>query len=175
MKDLFNSYHKQKALSHLWILALSWVLAVSINMFILWGPSWDALKANLKEIQTSNAQNEDIVILSDENSVLVQNTQQMDDVVELNLSFAYDSELLMFWETVSSLEWINISKIETTPGFTNFLIIFDSPVSISENTELVNIWFTKKEEKTVHLNPVNLNFTDALENNYSLTVSSLIF
>lgn len=175
MKDIFNSYHKQKALSHLWILAISWVLAVSVNMFLLWGSSWDALKANIKEIQSSEVQSEDITIMHQDNKIVLQNTQQMDNVVQLSISFAYNQDLLVFWDAISLIEWMSISKIETTPGFSSFIIIFDTPINIQENSNIFELAYNRSSQETIHLNPVNINFIDSLENNYSLTASSLIF
>jgi len=35
MKDLFNNYHKHKVLSNFAMLSVAFVLALSINMFVL--------------------------------------------------------------------------------------------------------------------------------------------
>ncbi len=175
MKDLFNNYHKQKALSHLWILAISWVLAVSINMFVLDGARWDSLKANISELQNQNVIREDITIIQEENTISIQNNQVMDGVQQLSISFAYNQDLLVFWDSLSSIPGASISKIETTPWFSSFILIFDTPETFLENTEILNISYTRAGSETIHLNPINTNFIDWGENNYSLSVSSLIF
>lgn len=175
MKDLFSSYHKQKALSHLGILAISWVLAVSVNMFVLWGSNWDALKANIKEIQSSDVQSEDISILHQENNLVIENNQKMDSVVQLSFSLAYNQDLLMFWDAISTIDGADISKIETTPWFSSFIVVFTSPVDLDKGSEIIKLAFTRSNDETIHLNPVNINFIDSQENNYSLTASSLIF
>lgn len=175
MKDIFNSYHKQKALSHLWILAVSWVLAVSINMFMLGGPTGDTLKANINELQSQNIMEEDISISELNNSISIRNNQQMDGVQQFSISFAYDDELLIIGDSISLVDGINVSKIESTPWFSSFILVLDSATDFSENTEILKLSYTKKQEQTIYLNPVNINFLDSEENNYSLTASSLLF
>jgi len=175
MKDLFSSYHKQKALSHLGILSLSAVLAISINMFVLNGPSGDSLKANITELQTATQVQDDIAIIAKAESINIVNSQKMDNVTEMSISFAYDQEMLSLWDTVSSINGANISKIETTPGFSSFIVVFDTPVNLNESSEIFNISYTRKSDETIYFNPININFTDSESNNYSLTASSLLF
>lgn len=175
MKDLFNNYHKQKALSHLWILAISLVLAVSINMFLLGGTSGESLKANIKELQTQDIITQDISITQENNILSIQNKQVMDQVLQLSISLAYNPDLLVFWDTISSLPGASISKIETTPGFSSFILVFDSPVNFSKDTQIINLSYTRIGSETIHLNPININFIDSGGNNYSLSASSLIF
>lgn len=175
MKDIFRNYHKQKALSHLWILAISWVLALSINMFILGGPSWDTLKANIKELQIENQILEDISITQEENLVRIINSQEMENVDEMSISFAYNQDILDFWENMSSLPWVQVSSIETTPWFSTFILTFDDAVNLASNSEILEISYTRTWTDTIHLNPVNFNFSDSSGENYSLTAASIIF
>lgn len=175
MKDLFNNYHRQKALSHLWILAISWVLAVSVNMFVLGGSSGDALKANIKELQTQEVNQQDVIISQDLDTISIMNTQSMDSVVQFGISFAYNQDLLQLWDTQSKIPVATISKIETTPWFSSFIVVFDQPTNISENSTILDITFTRNSDETIHFNPININFTDVSENSYDLSSSSLIF
>jgi len=175
MKDIFSNYHKQKVLSHLGILAISWVLAISVNMFMLGWTTGDSLKANIRELWSQELVNEDIRISHDTDTIGIQNTQVMDWVEQISLSFAYDWELLELWETSSNISGVDISKIETTPWFSSFMLVFDAPIDVSENSEILKISYSKKEDETIYLNPININFIDASDTTYSLTASSLIF
>lgn len=175
MKDLFSSYHRQKALSHLWILWISWILAISINVFVLWWANSEILKANITELQKSTSAQEDISIMQSEQSIKIINNVAMDTVQQFSISFAYNHELLVFWDSISGINWANISKIETNPWFSSFLVVFENPIDIEQNSDILELGYTRTSPETIHLNPVNTNFTDAEDANYSLSVSSLIF
>jgi len=141
----------------------------------LWWPSGDALKANINELQTDSEIVEDVILSQDNASIWIQAYQQMDNVEQISFSFAYDSDNLTFSDAVSDIDGVEITKIETNPGFSSFILVFQNPISISENTEIVTVDYTRWSEKTVYLNPINFNFTDSSRTNYSLTASSLIF
>ena len=175
MKDIFSSYHKQKVLSHLGIFAIAWVLAVSVNMFVLSEANTTSLKANIKEVQTQEKISEDLNITTKDEAIVISANQIMNQVQQISLSFAYNYDLLTLWDSVSWLDDVNVSKIETTPWFSTFIITFTAPLNIDQWNQILKIWYTKSLDQTVHLNPININFLDTQNNNYSLTSSSLIF
>jgi len=175
MKDLFKSYHKQKVLSHLGILGISCVLAVSINMFVLSGTNWDLLKASITEIQNENSISEDINFIHSNNSVIVKNTKQIDNIEQLSFSVAYNHDLLVLQDSQSNIDWVSISSISETPWFSNYILTFTQPISLEADSQIIELGYQRNSNEPIYLNPININFMDSDGMNYSLSASSLIF
>lgn len=173
MKDLFQNYHKHKMLSHLSIVGVSLVLALSINMFLFQSQPGSMLKANILEWTTpeNSAQNSvDIVLKTEKNNIVLSSQNPMSEVVSINYSLAYNLSGITLQEITSSLEWVSIDEIENEAGYRNIVFLFDAPTNIWWNSELARLTFQKlSPEKTEYLNPVEINFTDSEGNTYLLS------
>jgi hypothetical protein len=175
MKDLFKNYHKHKALSNLWIFSISAMLAVSINMFLLSGNTWEMLKASVLEATVNQESKIDFSAKITDTSLAFTNTKEMQDVTEFSFSLAYNFEILKLWEYSSILIDANVSVIENNDGFSSYILTFESPISIPANTKIIDLNYRKTPEQTVHLNIINVNFTDTTQEKYLLRTQWIIF
>lgn len=175
MKDLFKKYHRRKVLTNLWILSLSAILAVSINMTFLGGQNGDMLKASIVETWKKNIIQNDFIIEQSENTLSFKNTQVLNDASWLSFSLAYDGNLLDIKDEQSDIAWIQIDSIKNEDGFINYILQFESADTISAGSTLMSLPYEKTQTGTVHLNIINVNFSDKDNNVYSLTSEGIIF
>jgi len=175
MKDLFKNYHKHKVLSNAWILSIAALLAVSVNMFILSGNTGQTLKANVLEATSTQVSSVDVLAAANESTISLSNTQEMQNVMQLSFSLAYNPEILSLWASQTLLWDSEISVIENNDGFSNYILTSWSPLNITAGSELVNISYAKPQDETVHLNIINVNFTDNQDESYLLSSKWIIF
>ena len=175
MKDLFQNYHKHKVLSNIGLLAISAVLAVSVNMFMLSGSTGATLKANVLEASGQAAAWVDFMAHHTPKAIRFTNSQQMLAVKELSFSLAYNHELLSLGEYNSSLAGAQVSVIENNDGFSSYLMSFASPINIPAESTIIDLSYTKSSDETVHFNIINVNFKDTQDESYLLSTQSIIF
>jgi hypothetical protein len=175
MKDLFQNYHKHKVLSNVWILSIAALLAVSVNMFLFSGNTGEMIKANVLEATVNQASKIDFSAEISNDAIVFRNSQEMQDVKEFSFSLAYNFEILELWGYSSSLGENNISLIENNDGFSSYIMTFVNPINIPENTQIIDLNYIKMLEQTVHLNIINVNFTDNSEEKYLLRTQWIIF
>lgn len=174
MKDLFKKYHRHKVLTNLWILSISAVLAVSVNMFLLWGPTWETLKANVLEA-TEKSVNQDFIAYIDWWSIHFRNNSTMRQVKDFSFSLAYNPEVLELDTTKSVLNGSEVHTIENEDGFVNYIVTLTVAGDIASNTTLLSIPYTKTVQSTAQLNIINVNFSDSSWNIYSLSTRGIMF
>ncbi len=176
MKDLFQNYHRKKVLSHLGILSLSVILAVSINSFIFSTSNGKMIVANVLDAKTRQAKNNiDFKAISWNESISFQNTQEMKNVVEFSFSLAYNPEILSLKKSISNIPGAYITEILEQWGFASYIITFDSPINIKENSEILSLAFKKLSTDTIQLNIINVNFKDSSDEVFLLTSSGIMF
>ena len=175
MKDLFKKYHRHRVLSNLGILSLSAILAVSVNTFLLSGPTWDTLKANILESTAHTNIQQDFVAATWEENISFQNTRLLQDVKAMSFSLAYNPEFVSFLDVQSQLSGVQIVPIENEDGFSTYILSFESPSDIYPLSDLLDLKYEKLENTTVHLNIINVNFTDTSGTTYSLSTSWIMF
>jgi len=175
MKDLFKKYHRHKTLSNLGVLSLSAILAVSVNMFLLGGPTGESLKANIIESTTHTNVKSDFVASAGIESISFQNTQLLQSVESISFSLAYNPELIDFTDMQSPFADMQITPIENEDGFSTYILSLETPVDIYPLSSLLDIQYKKIEDATIHLNIINVNFSDSSGDTYSLTTSWIMF
>ncbi len=77
MKDFFHNYHKHRVLQHAGILALSLVMALGLNMFLLSGNTGKMIKANILEAGETLQKNTDIYPQIHTSFIELKNSQSM--------------------------------------------------------------------------------------------------
>lgn len=175
MKDLFQNYHRHKILKHLWILSLSFVLAISVNMFVLNGETGDSLKANILESWTSNNLGADMQIIAQWEQISFVTSKAMSEVVEIAFSMSYDPTLGKPENPTTSIQWGDITEISHQPGFSTYLVSLRSAQNINKNSQIAQILFQKIWTDTVHINMMNVNFKDIRWEQYLLSSSWTMF
>lgn len=173
MKDLFKNYHKHKVLANLSVVGVSLVLAISVNMLLVWNQSANLLKANVLEA-TNISNKADIELTHSESSISVISHQDMNNITELSFSLAYNSDGLQLDDIISEYT-SNISNIENDAWLKNIIITFDQATTINAGSILLKISSQKKTEETSYINVINANFKDSSEDTYLLTTSWLVF
>lgn len=129
MKDLFNSYHKNKVLTNFGLLATAFIFALSINMFILNGDNTGKFKANLREINTSTLDSPDFSGRIDNDEVIFSVGESISDLTELSFSLAYNSDIVSLSEFESS-DSVSVVSMKNSPGFSTYIISFASPQEV---------------------------------------------
>ena len=174
MKDLFKNYHKHKVLTNMWILSISAILAVSVNSFLLSGQTGEHLKASVIEA-TVPEKTVDFWVNISENSLSFYNSKDMQEVVEISFSLAYDSDIADIVNPTSSLAGANITEIKNEDGFVTYILTFSEAQSITAMTDIIQVATEKKEQSTSHVNIINVNFTDASGVKYILSAEGIMF
>ena len=173
MKDLFKNYHKHKVLTNLSVIGVSLVLAISVNMLLVWNQSASMLKANVLEA-TSISQKSDIELVYTDSAISVLVHQDVNNITELSFSLAYNSENVELWETSSEYS-SNISDLENEDWFKNIIIVFDEVSTLQAWSTILEIQHQKISDNTGYLNVINANFKDSAGETYLLTTSWLVF
>ena len=175
MKDIFSSYHKHKVLSHISLIALSAVFAFGINILLVQTPATEMLQANILWNEVQNESHTDFSIFVRGSELILQTLEPIQDMVELSFSLAYDPEVLKLWAYTTSLEASTIDELKNEDGFVTYIMRFESPLTLSAPNEILNLSYEKTQEKTVFLNPVQVNFKDKNGDIFLLSSSQLQF
>jgi len=89
----------------------------------------------------------------------------------MSFSLAYNPEFVSFLDVQSQLSGVQIVPIENEDGFSTYILSFESPSDIYPLSDLLDLKYEKLENTTVHLNIINVNFTDTSGTTYSLSTS----
>jgi len=143
-------------------------------MFVLWGENTQQFKANLREVSVPENLDSDFSWKILDQEIIFSNTKEIWDLVQISFSLAYDDTILELNDFIST-DTVEITTFENSPWFVTYIIVFSSPQNISKNTDIIKIPFTRNENTTVHMNPVNVNFTDSQWTVYSLSSSWMVF
>lgn len=175
MKDLFKSYHRKKVLTNLWILSLSAIFAVSINMTLLGWQTWENLKANVLEISEQDVSMPNFIAQNDGEKVIFSTSWILQNVSSISFSLAYNPEILELQESISPLVGSQIAAIENDEGYINYMINISENITIDEGSQLLTIPYERVWSGTIHMNVVNANFSDSAENVFFLSSEGIMF
>ena len=175
MKDIFSSYHKHKVLSHVSLIALSAIFAIGINVLLVQTPATQMLQANILWSETVEENSTDFSGFIRGKEIIFQTHEAMQEVQELSFSLAYDPQVLKLWAYTTSLEASTIDELKNEDGFVTYIIRFETPITLSSPNEIPNLSFEKAQQKTVFLNPVQVNFKDKNSEMFLLSSSQLQF
>jgi len=174
MKDVFRNYHKHKVLTNIGIIGISFILAISINMLLVWNQSGQLLKASVLDA-TNTVSTSDIEIVKNASWIAFIANQDMSSVTELSFSIAYNADAIELWDLESKLSWVEITEIENESGYKNLIFTFQSETNISGSNIFLNIPVTINTTETNYINIINANFKDSSWETYLLTTSWIIF
>jgi len=175
MKDLFQNYHRHKAIVNIWILSLSVILAIGINTFVINDDISQSLKASVIDINSTKSSQSDLEFAVMKDSILLKINTPIADLKELSFSLAYNPELIDFSDLSSGLGGANFSLLENSPGFSTVIMTLDNSQTINAKSEIAKINFERLSEDTIHLNPLNVNFIDKNGDTFLLTTQWLVF
>ena len=175
MKDIFSSYHKHKVLSHVWLVALSAIFAIWINLLLVQTPASQMLQANILWSETVEENSTDFSGFIRGKEIIFQTHEAMQEVQELSFSLAYDPEVLKLWSYTTSLEASTIDELKNEDGFVTYIIRFENPVTLAQQSELLALNYEKTQNATAFMNPISVNFTDSQNEKYLLSSKQLQF
>jgi hypothetical protein len=172
--NFIQRYKREKFVWNLWIIAFSLILALWINFLLLDNTSiWKSLKASILDVNQSENKS-DLYLENTWNSIIVKNSKTIQDTISISLSLVYNPEILELREIITDL-WNAYPLWEINVWSDIITIELSQAQDILENTKILEINYTRKEQASINLNMVNANFTDTNEENYHLTTSGIIF
>ena len=174
MKDIFKKYHRHKVLTNLGILSISAILAISVNMFFLGWQTGEALKANVLEATNSEI-GQDFIAKDEDTSISFSNSSPLSNMKDFSFSLAYNPELLTLKEAISPINGAKVHSIKNEEGFINYIITLETPMSIPAGSNILSLPYVKTSQETVHLNIINVTFSDEEWGVYSLTTEGIMF
>lgn len=174
MQDLFKSYKKHQLKTQLWVLSISAFLAFSINSLFLQDINTSILKASVLDLNNTSITEEekaDITLNIENNILSLVTTNSIENVTELSFSLLYDPNVLEFSEKLQE----GITIISETPGIATFILSYNTAQNIQKSEKIIDIIYSKLEDKTVYLNMSNVNFKDITWEVYLLSSQGIIF
>lgn len=172
-KDFVKEYKKKKIIWNLGIIALSLVLALWINFFVIdWTDIWKNLKASILDVDNQESK-ADFYIESSWNILTIKNSKQMQNPVSISLSLTYNPEILEI-DTITTIQWELVNLWEKNT-WSDTIIINTTWNDINANSTIIEIQTTKKEQTSTQLNMLNANFQDSSWNQYNLSTSGITF
>ena len=172
--DIINIYKKQKKISNISIITISLILAITINFFIINNSNIsNNLKTNL--LESERKQNiGDLYLEADWNNILLKTKNNLNNISNITLSIAYNSENIKINNIIPKLNW-EVSNISNTPGLTTIILEYSEINNIDPNDKILTINTQKKKEKTENINIVSANFTDKSGKSFELSNSWIIY
>lgn len=144
-------------------------------MFVLDGKTGEYLKANILESWGVQNVTADTTLEVSKNTLNFVNMQSMNEVVEISFSISYNPEVTVLNTLNLLLDSWDITEISNYPGISTYLVSFNIPKNIDINTQVAALWFEKLQEKTAHINLINVNFSDANWEQFLLSSSGTMF
>lgn len=175
MKDFLKKYHQKKIIWNMWIIALSLVMAIWINIFLIdWTDMWLNLKASVLNSQiNSNEVKADLFLERNWENISLKNSKSISNLESISMSLTYNPENVSIisinsniWEIINL--WEKNSWIET-------IIISSNDKKLEEWSELISIKVQKNDDKSEQLNLINANFVDSNQDTYNLSTSWVTF
>lgn len=177
MQDFIEKYKKKNLFTHISLISLSFVLALSIHIFLKDTSFTQNLKWNVLEWTTFSEDMGDISLqtLSDESQSVVLN-KKLQNISRLSFSLSFNPENLNILSVLPSENTkSNIEIISNTPGFVTVLASFETPISIETPTELFRVQTQKKDETISFINLIQANITNTSNEILNLSSSGIDF
>lgn len=173
MQDILKKYRKHKYISNVWMVVTSLILAFWINLFLINSTQiGQNLKANVLWVNNTELKS-NLYLTTDGEQIKLIAWQQMNWVVSLSFSLAYNPNNLIF-ENINS-EISEITNIENEAWFNSIILNFSESKNIAIWDEILNISVKKWIIKTENINIINANFTDNTGERYLLNTSGITY
>lgn len=172
--DIFSKYKRSKKMNTFSIIAVSLVLALSINIFVL---SWSNISSNIKSNILESEKNNNIGDLYFEeknNDLILKTSNNINNIENISISFAYNPENLEIKNIIPKLNW-EVSNISNTPWLNTVIVEYTQNHNIFKNDTILTLEVNKKEEKTENINIISANFTDTEWKSYELSTNWTTF
>ena len=162
-------------LSHLGILGISAILAISINMFMLDTPMWKTLTANVLTANDTQSIQADFIAQSSQESISFHNSKDMSDVVEIAFSISYNPDDGSPINPSSLLANSNLNELQNEAGIASYIISFPAWQDILTDSEILKLNFKKQQDLNTHINVMNVNFKDSSGETFLLSSAGIVF
>lgn len=173
MQDILKKYKKHRLLSNIWVVALSLIMAVWINFFVIDSTNFGQnLKTSVLNSSTNNNL-ADIYLENLNNEIKLKTSKDINNLKSLSFSISYNPNNLKIEEFISSNA--QILNLSNTPWINSVTITFDNIVDIKWWENITSIKTSKKDNKIENINIVDANFTDWEAEVYLLTTSWISF
>lgn len=143
-------------------------------MFVLNDARTEMIRASVLDAPTVEMIDSDFNVHAWDSSLFFKNAQVLKDVVEFSFSFAYDPAILEFWSPLS-IPGAEISEIRNEDGFIQYILRFKDAQDISANSNIIDIPYSKPQEKSALVNTIQVNFTDTQWEVYLLSSGKTLF
>lgn len=177
MQDFIEKYKKRNLSMHLSLISLSFILALSIHLFIKDSGFTQNLKWNVLEQTTFSENTWDIALKNVSNEIQsVMINKNVENVVSMSFSLTYNPDNLDILSVIPAWNITsNVEIISNTAGFVTVLATFPTPISIEKETELFNVRVNKKDTNISFINLVQANITNTTNEISNLSSSGIDF
>jgi len=157
--DIFKKYKKHKKISNFTIIAMSLVLAVAINFFVI-NSDWVTKNLKTSLLEAEIKQNSwDVFLEQSWEDIVLRSNNIIKNISNLNLSLVYNPENIEILEITPKLN-SETSSESNTPWINTVIIEFNGNNDITSWEEIFRMKVSKKEDVTENINIVSANFTD---------------
>lgn len=175
MKNFLADYKKEKKIWTFTIIWLSLILAISINFYIFDRSSlWQNIKASILDI--NNVWNKwDFYLEKAWNTELqIKSSKLLQKPTTLSFTINYNPEVLEIDRVFSNL-WLIEYLWEQNIWSDTIMITTDQTKDINPEENILEIYYSKKEDESTQINITNANFIDIENQQYILTTQWLTF
>lgn len=172
MTDVLKKYKKQKRVSNVWILALSLVMAVWVNIFLIDGTSFGQnMKTSVIEATQVEAK-ADLHISGEKGIYSVINGKEMKNIKNLSFTLGYNPAVPP--QEITS-RYGEVQTLENSEWMTTVLVVFPEETSLDLGSEIIDIEAIKNVKTVWIFSILNANFKDTANENYTLSTSWIRF
>lgn len=172
--DIIKKYKKHKKMSNLSIVAISLVIALSVNFLIIDGTN---IQKNLKTSVIENQiENDlwDVYLENNWNDIILKTNKNINNITNLSFSISYNPENVEIDKIISKYS-AEISDISNVKWLNTLILDFAEQNNLNSQEKILTIKTSKKENKTENINIINANFTDSVNNTYELSTSWVVY
>jgi hypothetical protein len=158
MMDFLKKYKKKQTIWTLGVVAMSLVLAVWINIFVLSGSGLEQnLQASVLNYK-GNTIKSDVYLDKQDNKLGLYSNTAIKQVKSLSVSLVYNAESLEISNFKSNLG--TITPLSHTAGISTILVTFPKALDISNTSQILTADITKNNNQLEQVNMIQANFTD---------------
>jgi hypothetical protein len=173
-KDFIKEYKQRKLIWNLWILALSLVLALWINFYLLDSTeTWRNLKASILDINPAEDR-ADLYLENTWNQLVMKTPNIFQNPTSLSISLIYNP-LVLEIQSITSSFWEVAILWEQNVWSDTILLTMNWTRDIYAWDVIFEVNYNKKEQSSTQLNIVNANFEDIGNDRYELSTEGITF
>jgi len=179
MDDIIKKYKHTKNMKLGFVIAASFVFALSLNLVIWNSDIGKILKTNIQEFVNIKDNKADLYLEKNENSwnyiINLKNSKTLNSIKNIWLSLVFNWENVDIKDKFTKIEWLKIIELSNNNWYNIITLKANNNLDINENETILSIVLEKNEEKIENLNLINANFTDTNGEIYSLSTSWIDF